>query len=92
MWPACSHYQPDGKKRSILLGEHDGDDALGNGGIRWVRGEISKRFIVIVDLEKDVVAVDFERAKVVLFVRIVGVAEIVEHGDRLYEARNDLFA
>ena len=39
--------------------------------------------IKIVDLEKDRFAFDFERPEVVFFVRVVGVAEVIEHGDRL---------
>jgi len=45
-------------------------------------------FAVIVDLEKDDVAVGFKRAKVVLLMRIVGVAEVVKYGNRLEDARD----
>ena len=31
-------------------------------------------------------AIDLERAEIVLLMRIVGVAEVVEHGNRLYNA------
>ena len=37
--------------------------------------------IVIVDLEKDRFVFDFERPEVVFLVRVVGVTEIVEHGE-----------
>ena len=44
--------------------------------------------IVIIDLEKDRVAVDLERAKVMLFVWIVGVAKVVIDFDSLDDARD----
>jgi len=39
--------------------------------------------IVVVDLEEHLVAVGIERAKVVLFVRVVGVTKVVKHRDGL---------
>jgi ABC-type uncharacterized transport system substrate-binding protein len=42
--------------------------------------------IKIIDLEKDRFAFDFERPKVVFFVRVICAAEIVEHRDRLDDA------
>jgi hypothetical protein len=39
--------------------------------------------IKIVDLEKDRFAFDFERPEIVFFVRVIGVTEVVERGDRL---------
>jgi hypothetical protein len=39
--------------------------------------------VEIIDLEKDHLAVGFERAKVVLFIPVVGVAKIVVHRDGL---------
>ena len=39
--------------------------------------------IVKVDLEKDLFAFGFEHPEIVFFVRVVGVAEVVERGDRL---------
>ena len=39
--------------------------------------------IKIVDLEKDRFAFDFERPEVVFFVRVIGVTEVIERGDRL---------
>ena len=44
--------------------------------------------IVIIDLEKDRVAVGFERAKVMFFVWIVGVAKVVVDFDGLDDARD----
>jgi hypothetical protein len=38
------------------------------------------------------VAVGLERAKVVLFMRVVGVAKVVEHGDRLDDALDGFLA
>jgi hypothetical protein len=46
--------------------------------------------VVVVDLEKDCVAINVERAKVVLFVWIVGITEIVVNGDGLENPRDDL--
>src|ERR1700730_8983336 len=68
---------------SGLLHPHDRDYALGNGTIRWIGRVLSKRLVVIIDLEKDPVSVRIERAKVVLFVRVVGVTKVVEHCDGL---------
>jgi hypothetical protein len=39
--------------------------------------------IEIIDLEHDGMPIDIKRAKVVLFVRIVRVAKVIEHRDRL---------
>jgi hypothetical protein len=39
--------------------------------------------IEIIDLEHDHVAIGFERSKVVFLMRVVGVAKVVEHRDRL---------
>ena len=39
--------------------------------------------IKIIDLEKDRFAFDLERPEVVLFVRVIGVTEVIERGDRL---------
>ena len=47
-----------------------------------------QRGIVIIDLEKDRVAIGFERAKVVFFVWIVGVAKVVIDFDGLDDARD----
>ena len=47
-----------------------------------------KRLIVVVDLKEYHMAVGFECAEVMLFVWIVGVAEIVIDGDGLDDARN----
>ena len=47
-----------------------------------------ERLVEIIDLEKDRLAVGFERAEVVFFVRVVGVAEIVIDGDGLDDARD----
>jgi len=40
-------------------------------------GGMGQRGIVIIDLEKDCVAIGFERAKVMFFVWIVGMAKVV---------------
>ena len=44
--------------------------------------------IVIIDLEKDRVALGFERAKIMFFMWIVGVAKVVVDFDRLDDARH----
>ena len=48
---------------------------------------VGQRPIVIVDLEKDPLAVGVECAKVMLFVRVVGVTEVIVDGDRLNDLR-----
>ena len=45
--------------------------------------------IVIIDLEKDRVALGFERAKVMFCVWVAGVAKVVVDFDRLDDARDD---
>jgi hypothetical protein len=53
---------------------------------------VGEALVEIIDLEKDRLAVSFERAKIVLFVRVVGVAKVVEHGDCFGDARDSLGA
>jgi hypothetical protein len=47
---------------------------------------VSQALVEIVDLEKDPMAVSVERAKVVFFVRVVGVTKVIEHCDGLDDA------
>ena len=77
---------------SVFLRQHDGDDALGDRRISWVGRVRGERLIEIIDLEKDRVPVDFERAKIVFFVWVVGVAEIVVDRDSFDDARNSFGA
>ena len=51
-----------------------------------------QRRIIIIDFEKDRVAVGFERAKVMFFVWVVGVAKVVVHFDGRDDARDRLRA
>ena len=53
---------------------------------------VREGLFVIINLKKDHVAVCFERAKVVLFVRVVGAAEIVIDGNRFDDASDSLGA
>ena len=53
---------------------------------------VHEGLIVIIDLKKDHVAVGFECAKVVLFMRVVGVAEIVIDGNCFDDASDRLGA
>jgi hypothetical protein len=69
--------------RSIFFGQHDRDDALSYGRVGRIGRVAGQVLIVVVDLEKDHVAVSFERAKVVLFMWVVGVTKVVEDGDGL---------
>ena len=46
----------------------------------------TSRFCHIVDFEKDPLTVGLERSKVVLFVGVVGMTEVVEHRDGLDDA------
>ena len=48
----------------------------------------SQRRIEIIDLEKDRLAIDLERAKVMFFVRVVGLSKVVVNLDRLDDARD----
>jgi hypothetical protein len=48
--------------------------------------------VEIVDLEKDRVPFGLERAKVMLFVRVVGMAKVVEYGNGLDNAGRGFFA
>jgi hypothetical protein len=73
---------------SIFLRQHDGHDALGEGWIGRIKGMHRQCGIVIIDLEKDRVAVDLERAKVMSFVGVVGVAKVVIDFDGLEDARD----
>jgi hypothetical protein len=54
----------------------------GSGGMHGQRG------VEIIDLEKDRVAIGFERAKVMFFVWIVGVAKVVVNFDGLDDVRD----
>ena len=84
-----------GAKRGDQIGrlsrQHDGNDALGDDWVRRIGGMHCQCRIVIIDLEKDGVALGFERAKVVFFVWIVLVAKVVKDFDGLDDAR-DRFA
>ena len=53
---------------------------------------IGERLVEIIDFEKYRVAIGFELAEVVLFVRVVGVTKVVVHGDRLDDPVNSLLA
>jgi hypothetical protein len=67
-----------GKRRSILLSEHDGEDAKRLLGIgRIFRPEFSRE-IEVIDLPEEFLALELERAEVVLAVRIVVRVEVVE--------------
>ena len=48
---------------------------------RMRRAVVGQRLIEIIDFEKDHLAVGFKRPKVVLFVRVVGVAEMYASGE-----------
>src|ERR1700730_2420542 len=71
--PACLVLD---KSASILLGPHDRDHALGDRGVGRIAGLLREALVVVVDLEEHPLAVGIERAKVVLFVWIVGVTKV----------------
>ena len=77
---------------SVLLSQHNSDHTLGDRAVRCIWRMTGEGFVVIVDLEKDGVTIGFERAKVVLLMWIVGVAEIVKYGDRFDDARDHFAA
>ena len=51
---------------------------------------VAARLIVIIDFEEEPVAVDFERPKVVFFVWVVGMTEIIIDGNCLHDPRDRL--
>jgi hypothetical protein len=63
---------------SVFVGQHDSDHADGDDRVGRIGGEVFQVSIKIIDLEKDRVAFGFERAKVVLLVRVVGMTKVVE--------------
>ena len=68
---------------SVFFRQHDGDDALGDGWVGRIGGMRGQRGVEIIDLEKDRAAIGYERAKVVFFVWIVGMAKVVVDFDGL---------
>src|SRR6516225_11192092 len=62
---------------SVLFRQHDRDHAFSDRGIRGIGRVVGKRLVVVVDSEEDPVAVRIECAKVMLFVRIVGVTKVI---------------
>ena len=72
--------------RSVLFSQHDGDVALGDRRISWVGRVSSESLVKIIDLEKDRLAIDLKRPKVVLLIWVIGVTEIVVDSDRLNDA------
>src|SRR5262249_41944395 len=70
----------------VFLGQHDRDHPLRDRRISWVGGVVREGLVVVIDLEKDPMAIRIERAKVVLFAWIVGVAKVVEHRDGFDDA------
>src|SRR5690242_14674887 len=71
---------------SVLFGEHDSNDTLGNVGIGCVLGVSRQRRIAIIDFEIDGMTIGFESSEVVLFVRIISMTEIIVHGDSLNDS------
>jgi hypothetical protein len=55
---------------SIFFGKHDRDHPMGDRWISWIVGLPGKGRVVVIDLEKDCVAVSLEGTKVVLFARV----------------------
>jgi hypothetical protein len=53
---------------SVLFREHDRNHPADNGCSIWI---VDIWLFIQIDLEEDRVAVDFERAEIVLFVRII---------------------
>jgi hypothetical protein len=56
---------------SVFFGQHDRDDAPGYGRVGRIGRVVRQVLIVIIDLEKDRMAVSLKRAKVVFFMRVV---------------------
>ena len=49
---------------------------------------VGRGLVEIIDLEKDHLAIDFQRAEIVLFIRIVGVTKIIVDRDSLDDSGN----
>jgi hypothetical protein len=49
---------------------------------------VGQGLVEIIDLEKDHLAIDFQRAEIVLFIRIVGVTKIIVDRDSLDDSGN----
>ena len=77
---------------SVFVSEHDRDHADGDGWVRRVGRVVFQVPIKIIDFEKDRVAFSLERAKVVLFMWVVGVTKVVKHRDGLDDAVDGLLA
>src|SRR5271166_1864639 len=73
---------------SVFLGQHDGDHSLGDVWVGRIGGMRGQRGVEIIDLEKDRVAIGYERAKVMFSMWIVGVAKVVIDFDGLDDARD----
>jgi hypothetical protein len=52
----------------------------------------SESLVEIIDLEKDRLIIDFKRPKIVFLMWVIGVAEIIVHGDGLDDASNSISA
>jgi hypothetical protein len=74
--------------RSVLFSQHDCDYTLGDRRITWVGRVRSECLIEIIDLEKDRLSIDLERPKVMFLVWVIGVAEIIVHGNCFDDASN----
>src|SRR3984957_4210235 len=74
---------------SVFVGQHDRQHTRDDG---FSICALDIRLLIQIDLEKDRVAFSLERAKVMLFVRIVRVTKVVEYGDGLDDACRSLFA
>ena len=60
-----------GRPVSVFFGEHDREDAGGFFWVSWIFGTVPHQLIVVVVLEKELLAVNLEAAEVVLLVRIL---------------------
>jgi hypothetical protein len=77
---------------SIFLSQHDGDHPLSNGRISRVWGVKVEVLVVVVNFEKYLDTIKFNRAKVMLTVGIVSSAKIVERRDSLDQTLDGLLA
>jgi hypothetical protein len=74
-----------GRGGSILLRQHDGDDALGDGRVGRI-GRMHRQGRIEIIVEEQLVPFNFEHAEVMFLVWVIGVAEIVVDRDSLDDA------
>jgi hypothetical protein len=68
---------------SVFLRQHDRQHSVGFAEIRGIVGTLGIFLIVEVKFPKQLMLVELERTEVMLFMRVVGLGEIIKLGDQL---------